>query len=363
LNPVNHITIICSRLDLPGGTERAIADLANLLQSKGHKLTLVVLDETADSFFNIDKGVKVMQAPLNFGITNKGNILSRKILLFKHLSKLRSLLKQLNPDLIISTDYVFTISAYIVVKKLNCKILSWEHHHFYWLKRNRFWNYLYHKIYPKIDRIICLNNTEAELFQQINCKTAVIPNFVKSYTISKENTHTLLSIGWLTKRKGVDLIPEIAEEVLNRHPEWKWKIIGSGEEYKSLQKQIVDKGLAEKVLILSPEHNDLSKEYSNASLYVMTSRFECFPMVLLEAMSFGLPCIAFNCPTGPSDIIQHEKDGILVENENIDAMVMALDELVSNEEKRNKMGENAFHNVQRFSPDKVYSLWGKLINY
>jgi glycosyltransferase involved in cell wall biosynthesis len=85
-------------------------------------------------------------------------------------------------------------------------------------------------------------------------------------------------------------------------------------------------------------------------------------MVLLEAMTLGIPCISFKCPSGPSDIIKDNEDGILVELENKEAMIEAIDRLITDHNKRNEMGENAYNNIQRFSPTNIYNLWNDLFN-
>src|SRR5258705_14002350 len=94
-------------------------------------------------------------------------------------------------------------------------------------------------------------------------------------------------------------------------------------------------------------------------MLVMTSLNECFPMVLLEALGNGLPCIAFDCDTGPRHIITHNEDGLLVEKEDPVKLAEAISSLIVNEEQRKKMGTNAFKNIQRFSPDVIYELWNK----
>jgi len=359
-NGKRHILILCSRLDLPGGIERAITNTASLFASKGNKVSILILDETDKLFFRINSSISIYTEQLSFGITGKGNKISRKVSLFNQLRVLKKKINGLAPDIIITTEYHFTIAAALVIK--NLPIFSWEHHHFHWLKRNRFWNFLHKKMYPKINAVVTLNKTEERLFMDYGCKTVVIPNFVEQQAKVQLNNHLLLSIGWLNWRKGVTLIPLIAEKVFEKHPDWKWNIIGSGEKKAELEKYLVEKCLSEKIKIIEPVSGDISEEYKQASIYVMTSRFECFPMVLLEAMSLGVPCISFDCPTGPSDIIQNGIDGRLVEKENVSAMANAIIELIENEEKRKKMGANAFENVRRFSPDHIYKLWENLFD-
>ena len=351
-----HIVILCSRLDLPGGTERAIVNTANLFSSKENRVTIFILDETEKSFFAISTSISVYHHPLHFGITKKGNIISRKIDFFKHLRILKKKLEGLYPDVVLSTGYHFTIAAGLIKKK-SYKLFSWEHHHFYHLKKNRFWSALFKRVYPKIDNIVCLNSEEATLFDQIGCTAFVIPNFIE-FSGAKRATlihKQILTAGWLTKTKGSDLIPAICEKALAKHPDWQWKVVGEGEEKNTLKKNTGS-------LIVADPALHIAKEYKSCSIYVLPSRFECFPMVLLEAMSLGIPCIAFDCPTGPRHIIKNGIDGVLIEKENVEAMANAIVELIEDEEKRKWLGTNAFENIKRFSPEHVYQLWKRLFN-
>ena len=171
---------------------------------------------------------------------------------------------------------------------------------------------------------------------------------------------TILSVGWLIPRKGIDLLLKTAREVLAEHPDWIWKLIGDGEMKEEVLQFIKTEKLEERFLLQSPVDSNINDEYINASLFVLSSRYEAFPMVLLEAMSFGIPCISFDCPSGPADIITKNEDGLLVEKENPAKLAEAISSLITNEEQRKKMGEKALENVQRFSPDKIYELWQQL---
>lgn len=357
-----RIAIVCSRLDVPGGIERAIVNTANLFQSKGHQVTILVLDACGNTFYPLNEKVRLLQLPLDFGITTKGNMITRKLRFVKHLSKLKQAFLNLQPQVIIGTEYSISIPCYLAGKKTGAKIFAWEHHHFYWLKKSRFWNYLNKKIYPRLTAIVCLNKTEGQLFQKLGCNTVVIPNFVSRQNRAVPNSKTILSVGWLNKRKGFEIIPQIAQKVFEKYPDWRWTIIGRGEEEALLKNNITKSRLQDHVLLLPPVSFNLETTYLDAAIYVMTSRFECFPMVLLEAMSHGVPAIAFDCPTGPSFIIRDKVDGLLIEQNNINAMAEAIMDLISNEEKRKAYGYAAYDNINRFSPDKVYALWQMLFN-
>lgn len=359
-----HIVLISSRLDQPGGAERAIVNLANLLDSKGHRVILLVLDETAESFYTINPSVLMIQKNLNFGISEKGNKVSRKLDFYRHIQQLKKLLRQLHPDIVIGTEYHFSIASWLAVRKLPIRVFTWEHHHIHWLRKSRFWSLLFRKIYPQLDAVVCQNEREKKLHEAFGCNAYVIPNSVplSGDELSTLEQKQILTIGWLINRKGVDLIPSIAEKVLPSHPDWKWKLIGNGPEQDSLRKKILEKGLSSQLIIEKPVSQDLRQVYLGSSIYVMTSRFECLPMVLLEAISYGIPCIAFDCPTGPADIIHNGEDGILVPLEEVENMAGAVNELINDREKRMRLGEQAFLQSKRYRPDRIYLAWKELFD-
>jgi glycosyltransferase involved in cell wall biosynthesis len=356
-----HIVILCSRLDLPGGIERAIVNLSDLFITKGQRVTLLILDETSEHFYQLHPSIQLIRQPFSFGITKKGNVITRKLTLFSDLLKLRRLLKQCKADLVIATEYPFAVAAKLSGKHKRSKLVSWENNHFNWPEKNRFWSSMINLTYPGLDAIVCLTKQEQEHFKKF-AKAIVIPYHVQPK--SKLNSHrskTILSVSWLNHRKGIDMMLPVAKKILTKHPDWKWKHIGKGEMMKEAVKFISENNLQERFILQPPTGPDLSDEYANSSLFVLSSRFEAFPMVLLEAMSSGLPCISFDCPSGPSEIITTNEDGILVENGSVEKLTEAISALIADEVLRKKMGEKAFENIQRFSPENIYKLWQELL--
>ncbi len=360
MNQQKHIVIICSRLDCPGGIERAVVNTANLFAEKGQEVTLLILDDLKSIFYPLNPSIKIIQQPLSFGITKEGNILTRKAKLLSDVLKLRKILKNLSPDLLISSEYPFTIAAVLTGCRKYSKLVSWEHHHYSWLKRNRFWETLFKLAYPRLDKIICLNKEEAKYYEQF-APVNVIPNFVENNSgkVSTTDLKTILSIGWLIPRKGIDMMIKTAKTVLSKHPDWKWKLIGEGELKDDVLQFIKNENLEDRFILQKPG-DDVEKEYLNASFFVLSSRYEAFPMVLLEALSYGLPCISFDCPSGPADIITHKQDGLLVEKDDIVKLAEAISTLITDEEKRRMMSRKAVENIKRYSKDNIYSLWNEL---
>lgn len=335
-----------------------MANTASLFAEKGEKITLIILADTAASYFPIHKDIRVIQLPLTFGIMKGGNMLTRKIKMLKDIQSLKKTLKQLQPSLIISTEYPYTIASVICRPDKQTKIVSWEHTHFSVNIKNRFWTTLFRTCYPKLDKIVCLNNDEKKLFQPINEKITVIPNFVDPPgNVSGLQNKIILTVARLDPIKGIPHLLQAAKSVLHSHPGWQWKIIGDGELEPEVSNFIEKENLQHKLILQKPVDQNIHAEYQNASMLVMTSLNECFPMVLLEALSNGLPCIAFDCDTGPRHIITHQEDGLLVEKENPDKLAVAISSLIEDEELRKKMGGNAIKRIQRFSSQHVYQLW------
>lgn len=358
-----HIAIICSRLDQPGGIERACVNTANLFAENGHKVSLLVADVTSQSFYPLHATVELVQAALLFGMNSKQDLFSRKLSFIKDIIRLRTLALGLYPDVLIATEYPFAVAMVLAGLKGKMRLLSWEHFHFYELKKSRFWHWLVRICYPRLQGVVVLNKDEQILFRRLNIHCTVIPNFIPPATtiLPKAQRKRLLTIAHLSAyKKGFDLFPAVAGQVLLNNPDWEWKVIGKGDMEKPLLEFIDKENLQGRLLLQPPSSHDIESEYTAARVFVLTSRYECFPMTMLEAMRAGVPCIAFDCETGPRAIIQHGVNGLLVEKENIAALVSVLDSILKNETERENMGYAAAESVKAFSPDVVCKMWVNL---
>ncbi|MER3497627.1 MAG: hypothetical protein C4308_02785 [Chitinophagaceae bacterium] len=356
-----HIGFLCSRLDLPGGIERAIVNLSNLFIQKQHKVSLVILDETDKIFYPLSSQVNIFHQQLSFGITKQGNVITRKIKLLSDVLKLKKLLKKIRPEFIIATEYPFVAAAKLSGIPKAVKLVSWEHHHFYELEKNFFWERLFQLTYPKLSAIVTLNEDEKNFAQKFNPNCFVIPNFIEATeTSSLDKQKVILTIGRLTNVKGIDRLLPVVKAILEKHSDWKWKLIGDGELKTVVEDFTLKNNLGNRFILQPPFNHQIKNEYQQAAMYVMTSRNECLPMTLMEAMSCSTPCIAFDCPTGPRHIITNGENGLLIKNGDVEEMTNAVSLLIENEGLRKKMGEKAFENIQRFSPENIYKLWEQL---
>ena len=315
-----HIIFLATRLDLPGGIEKAIISTANLLISKNYQITLLVADVTTSGFYFIDERIKVSELNVSFGIDQKGSALTRKVIMVKDILALRKWFKNSNADAVIATEYHLAVVCVLAGLHNKFKLMSWEHHHRFSLKKNTLWRKLIEYSYPKLSAIICLNDEEKQLFTGLNTHVVTIPNFtaVQQFApfIKSNIQKKILTVARLSYTKGIDRLLEIAKKVLGSDNNTTWKIIGDGELKPLVLQFIAEYNLEHRLLLEDPKSNDLSAEYRAADLFVLTSRFECFPMTLLEAMSFSVPCIAFDCDTGPRHIIRNQVNGFLASNGN-----------------------------------------------
>lgn len=336
---------------------------ANLFSEHGHKVTILVLDETSASFYPVNPAVVISQQPLSFGITKEGNIMTRKIKMLSDVLKLRKVLTVLNAEILIATEYPFTAAALLSGARKKSKLFAWEHHHFHELKKNQFWNRVFYFTYPRLTGIICLNKDEEKYYTAINPNVYVIPNFISINPHQADTgSKTILTIARLNWVKGMDWAVAVAKGIFSRYPDWKWNIIGSGDLEGKIKTDISETHLDDNLELKRPQNHAVGREYEQASIFVLLSRNECFPMTLLEAQAAGLPCIAFDCETGPRHIIDNNENGLLVERENIEAMTGAINSLISDPEKRKVFGAHARNKVENFSPANIYHLWQEVLN-
>jgi glycosyltransferase involved in cell wall biosynthesis len=354
-----HIVTICSYLNVPGGYEKMVATTANLFAENEYRVTLLILDEPNTSFYPLHEKIQIVQEKLTFGNAQKGNALSRKAMFARDVLTLRGLLVRLAPDIIVASEYHFAVTTILSGARKFAKVFSWEHHHYGALKLNRFWRILRQQTYPHLNAVICLNEDERNHYSKFNKNTVVIPNFIsKPSNLARQHTgNYILTVTRFNHIKGFDLLLDVAERVLKLDNNIQWKIVGYGEQEERLLQFIREKKLKDRFIYVPASEHDITAVYQEAIFFVLTSRNECFPMVLLEAQSFGLPCIAFDCETGPRHIIEDNENGLLIEKENVQQMAGAIIELWNNKRRQEEMGRSAINSVQRFYADSIFKHW------
>jgi glycosyltransferase involved in cell wall biosynthesis len=203
-----------------------------------------------------------------------------------------------------------------------------------------------------------------KVYTKFKKRITIIPGFVDTHnneTMSKKD-RIILSICRLTENKGIDELLTISKEILQKHKNWKWKIIGTGELTSYVNNFISNSGCKEQYIFEPPVSHDLSNEYSAASIFSLTSKSDSLGMTLIEAISYNLPCISFDCETGPRHIIQHGVNGFLIPPNDISAYVNNLDLLICNEVLRIQMEKNNADTVGNYSRNAILLKWKELLS-
>ena len=196
------------------------------------------------------------------------------------------------------------------------KIVVSEHGSAYGV--NKIYKNIKQLVYPKVYCVAVPNKMDVDVYKNLGANAIYVPHMVymRQHERNRLDSHIILNVGRLTPDKRQDLL--IQAWYKNKHKnDWKLWIVGDGEKKNELQLQIESLGLSNSVELL-PATKNIDSIYRQASFFAFSSRFEGFGLVLLEAMSYGIPCLAFDCPSGPRDIIDDGINGFLVDNGNID---------------------------------------------
>jgi glycosyltransferase involved in cell wall biosynthesis len=177
---------------------------------------------------------------------------------------------------------------------------------------------------------------------------------------SDGSARTVVAAGRLTRQKAFSVLIEAFAKVREAHPDWQLVIYGRGPRELHLHKAIAQFGVGANVTLAGPVRN-LDAAMAEASIFALSSKFEGFPMVLLEAMSAGLPVVSFDCPTGPREIVESGRNGLLVPNGDVDALAAALLEMIEDEDLRRRCSEGALETAERYSLASIGQRWEQLI--
>lgn len=368
---MKHIALMLTNLNFEaGGAGIMTVGLANEFAQRGYKVSLVSLHYFAKTFIEVDKSIEIyhlQQSEQDKSVHFTGNIVSRLKTHHTIFRRLRNIIKRNKIDALICSGIEIT-PTWIPIKFWNkkIKVISWEH-----MNATLEWPSFVkgRKLARKYaDAIVVLTQQDKELYLEegpCNAKIFVRNNFISNYpteaaTLKAKN---VLAVGRYAKQKGFDILVNIWSKVKQNtiSNDWLLRIVGEGDERKDLEKLINEKNL-EDSLVLTGSTSNVSQYYLDSSIYVMTSRHEGFGLVLIEAQSYGLPTISFDCIAGPREIINNGEDGFVIPIGDNDEMAERILELMSNEQLRKAMGKKAKENSERFKKNRIVDQWVKLIN-
>ena len=362
-----------------GGIEKCVVNLANVL-CKRYDVEIAVSYQLYDkSAFFLDPRVKVIylnktikpnhakieeaKRSKNIFKLFKEGLYALKVLYYRRKTMIHYL-KNSQCDVIISTRDIFNYWLCEYGREKALKI-GWEHNHFHD-------NYGYAKNVKNsaknLDYLVLVSKELQEYYAKelkgSKCMTIAIPNFLEDMptSLAPLKNKRFISVGRLSKEKGYMDLLKLYHKIVMDYPDWTLDIVGDGLEREHLEEYIHNHSLEDKVTL----HGFQGKEYIDsllhkASLYLMTSYTESFGIVLIEAMSHGLPCIAYDSAEGAREIILSGENGYLIKNRNQKVMIEKIESLMKDEKGRMKLGKQARESVHKYSSEVVGEEWYTLI--
>jgi len=220
--------------------------------------------------------------------------------------------------------------------------------------------------YPRLDAVTTLTEGDARAYRELlgpGVRVEAVPNAIPDLdglrAAHDPQTKVVVAAGRLVKQKGFDRLITAFAQVHRKHPDWTLDIYGAGQAAVALQNRIDGKGLAG-VVRLPGFSRELQYRFAESAIYVMSSRFEGFPLGMLEAMKCGLPLVSFDCPTGPADIVTDGENGFLVPDGDVRGLTAAINRLIENPELRRQMGAVGAQRAEQFAADRIAVRWEQL---
>lgn len=375
------ILYVINKMTNLAGIERILTCKMNYLSEESEYAVYLLTYEQPNQALSFQINERITYCPINAPIPQreglslwgwmKAYFSARKVfkLEFTHL------LKDIRPDIVICTGYAYPVLDIIIdaSRQCNAKIIMESHVKGDTVSMKKyifnhvlasffsFWDTYILKEVKKADCIVTLTQEDKEFWSSYAKRIEVIPNIltITPQKVRDYRTKRVIAAGRYVHQKGFDMLLEAWHLLDKNLSDWHLYIFGN--ENRKPYQHIVDKYEMNNVHLM-PATPEIVEEFSKSSIFVLSSRFEGFGLVLAEAMSCGLPCISFDCPYGPRDIITDKEDGILVEIGNIEALAKAIERLMTDESLRRSMGEKAIINVARFDRKTIMNQWEQLFH-
>ena len=365
------ILYIFRSLAVWGGIERILVDKMNYMaEHYGMDVYLLTSDQGCHPItYHLSDGVHREDLGICFYQQYRSHGLCRLLVAGKMNRQYRHMLAdclyKIQPDLIICT----TADNIGVITKLkgNVPLIVESHsictrtlnHGRSWLQKkiNR---YVLLRGLSKADMLVALTEGDAKEWRKYHSQVMVIPNFIHPHEehISNCSTKKVIFVGRFDYQKRVQDAIRIWKKVRERHSDWVLEIYGDGE----MRQEVCSLASSVGGITIHQPTSQIFQAYQKCSFLISTSLFEPFGLVIPEAMSCGLPVVAFDCPYGPNDLIINKRDGYLVSDRNIDAFADKICELIDNPELRKTMGNNALTSSKRYTAEQIMPYWLQLFS-
>ena len=367
-----RVLLVAERLDIAGGVERFVCRLGSALAARGMAVTLGSVDTPRERLaFEVGDAVQVVparppsaHAPRAASADDSGGTVKAWRVLRRQWRVGRSLGRLIaaqQPDVTVLNGLVTAVSVLALNGGIARRAICCDHNHFE--ARSRPWQWLRARLYPRVAGVVSLTAADAPRFRALNERTVVIGNVSSLQTDgapTPPNPRLVLASGRHVAQKGFDLLLHAWQQVAAARPQARLRIVGDGPLHDDLQVLAGELDLTTSVEWIA-HSDDMAGQYRQAAVFVLASRYEGMPLALLEAQALGIASAAFDCPTGPSEIVTAET-GILVPALDVDALAAAIVTLLDDPERRRRMAAAAIARSRAcFDPQQHVDRWAALI--
>lgn len=350
---MKRIAFLIADMGNGGGTERVTAQIGNGLANNGYEVSIISCKNGLSTIFPLDSKIRLFSL---HGEKTSQALLRR----FKNYRALWSLVKREKFDVIIGVDvglYLYILPLRMLDK--SCKHIAWEHFHCHYTPNlihglSRFFAARF------ADCVITLSDRDLENYKARYKRIRRIerlynPLALDYHGVSDMSQKAVIAAGRLEEQKGFDRLIMAWSKLENDFTEWTCDIYGEGSLRPRLERMISEYGLRR--IFLRGYQTNIDAEYQRHSIFVLTSHFEGFGLVLIEAQAKGLPCVSFDCHEGPSEIISDGINGFLVPEGDVEGLTEKLGELMKDKTLRESFSKNSRKDLERFHPDTVTKNW------
>ncbi|MCX4990530.1 MULTISPECIES: glycosyltransferase [unclassified Streptomyces] len=376
--PQRDIFFVSNSVDELGGVTSWSHQMARLFTERGHRVHVIGVTEPA-----VPQELGEVPYPTTTlydahpphvgpprGLRGRLDVAERRLRaervagMRERAAELTALFRAARPGAVVIVTQVWAMEWVELADTNGLTVIGMSHESFAYARTtSRFRRVLKH--YKDVDRMLALTREDADLWIRQGMNNAsFMPNplpFVPEVP-SPRTGNVVVSVGRLHDQKGIDMLLDAWAETAPRHPEWRLRIYGSGEDEEILKKQCTALGLDGSVDWMG-RTSDVPGALRGGSVFVLSSRGEGFPLALMEAMAAGLPCAAFDCAPGVHEIVRDGEDGLLATLGNTGELARRLDTLMSDKALRDAMGEAARVNVQRFTTEEIVRKWEELFAF
>ena len=354
-----------------GGAERVTVTLANYWVERGWHVTVVTVTGRQRDFYSLDERIERITLSMDSVSARPWHAVVNN---WRRVSALRRVLHEVRPDVAVAMMVTANVTLALAGWGVPVLTIGSERNHPPAMPLGRPWEVIRRCTYPRLSSLVAQTRQSADWLgaHAPAPHVAIIPNPLH-YPLAvheprmppatildeKKRSHLLLAVGRLADQKGFDRLLNAFAAVRQDHPSWALVILGEGSQRAVLEDQISSLGIDDRVHLPGAVGN-VGEWYEAADAYALSSRFEGFPNTLLEALAHGVPAVAVDCETGPREILRHEEDGLLVPQDDPQALVQALERLMGDAGLRQRFAGRAVEARERLAVERIAGQWEAL---